>query len=300
MKKTIVTASIIVGFLAGASALSALADTTNWTAPTVPPPGGNIAAPINVGDVTQAKTGLLGLKALQFEPDGATNIVVGSVLTAQDQYGTVAWNSVPSVPTALVVLDSTPAGGTWTVPAGVTRIRVRVWGAGGAGGDGTGSGGPGSGGGAGGYGESVMSVTPGQVISVSVGVGGQPAIPNTGNDGQNGGNTVFGPITANGGTGGQTDHHADASPFIPAGGAVTGAQISIRGGSGGIGGNNTFGPNGGSSPMGGSGGISGIGDSGLGISGGQGGLTPGGGGGGASGSPTYGGSGGNGRVVIEY
>lgn len=92
MKKQILTiAALAIGFLAGASALSALAQTGTWTAPTSAPPGGNVSAPLNVGSGVQAKTGLLGLSSLQFNPGGASNVISGSVLTAMDNYGTVGW-----------------------------------------------------------------------------------------------------------------------------------------------------------------------------------------------------------------
>ena len=50
-----------------------------------------MAAPINVGALTQAKTGLLGLSALQFNPLGSSNVATGSVMTAIDSLGDVAW-----------------------------------------------------------------------------------------------------------------------------------------------------------------------------------------------------------------
>jgi hypothetical protein len=53
----------------------------------------------------------------------------------------------------------------WTVPAGVTRIRVEAWGAGGGGSNGAGGGG-------GGYVMALFTVTPGQIISINNGLGG--------------------------------------------------------------------------------------------------------------------------------
>lgn len=60
---------------------------------------------------------------------------------------------------------------SWTVPAGVNRIKVKLWGAGGGGGRGgtTASGGYG---GPGGYVEGEIMVTPGQTLDVVVGAGG--------------------------------------------------------------------------------------------------------------------------------
>jgi hypothetical protein len=57
---------------------------------------------------------------------------------------------------------------TFTVPAGVTSIRVRVVGAGGGSAEGVRS----CGGGGGGYAHGVFAVTPGTSYAVTVGVGG--------------------------------------------------------------------------------------------------------------------------------
>jgi hypothetical protein len=57
------------------------------------------------------------------------------------------------------------ANGTWIVPAGVTKILVEVWGAGGGGSSY-------GGGGGGGYARAIFSVTPGNSINISIGIGG--------------------------------------------------------------------------------------------------------------------------------
>ena len=65
MKKQIISFTLLAaGFLLGATALSALAQTSGtWTPPTALPPGGNIAAPINVGSSWQSRAGTLGVGA---------------------------------------------------------------------------------------------------------------------------------------------------------------------------------------------------------------------------------------------
>ena len=89
--------------------------------------------------------------------------------------------------------------GNWTVPADVTKIYFEIWGGGGggaAGGDG----------GAGMYLEVVKPVTPGQVLNITIGLGGLGAASSASNGG-NGANTsinstVFNfPFVANGGVG---------------------------------------------------------------------------------------------------
>lgn len=78
--------------------------------------------------------------------------------------------------------------GTFTVPAGVSKLKIFATGGGGGGGGSiTGDGPtPGSGGGAGGTAISEIIVTPGQVINVAIGAGGA------------------GGVTANGASGGDT------------------------------------------------------------------------------------------------
>jgi hypothetical protein len=91
--------------------------------------------------------------------------------------------------------EFTPANqGSWTVPAGVTTLKLRIWAGGGAGGAGlTGAGGGGAGGG---YSEGFYSVTPGQSYLVTVGNGGVGA-------GTSGGSSSFGGLaSASGGAAG--------------------------------------------------------------------------------------------------
>lgn len=67
-----------------------------------------------------------------------------------------------------------PSAGTdtYTVPAGVTSLTIKVWGAGGGGGAGSGAAGTGGNGGGGGFSQTDLSVTPGQVLTVEVGTAG--------------------------------------------------------------------------------------------------------------------------------
>ena len=91
----------------------------------------------------------------------------------------------------LAVFEPTTQGG-WQVPAGVSGIKVRVWGGGGAGGSGFSAGG--GGGAGGGYSEGFYIVSPGEIFPVSVGNGGAGA-------GSSGGNSSFGSLAM--ATGGQ-------------------------------------------------------------------------------------------------
>ncbi|MGD9491749.1 MAG: GEVED domain-containing protein [Bacteroidales bacterium] len=65
------------------------------------------------------------------------------------------------------------SSGTWTCPAGVTSVTVECWGGGGGGGYGISTkGAAGGGGGGGAYASSVVSVTPGNSYTITIGAGG--------------------------------------------------------------------------------------------------------------------------------
>ncbi len=93
---------------------------------------------------------------------------------------------------------------TFTVPAGVTSVIVEITGAGGGCSttDGNPNHGPGAGGG-GGYGKGQVSVVPGQVYNVIVGIGGISAVyPCSGCPGTSGSSSSFAGIVSTGGGGG--------------------------------------------------------------------------------------------------
>jgi hypothetical protein len=118
--------------------------------------------------------------------------------------------------------SASSVGCTWTVPAGVSSVRVLVV-AGGGGGGGFHTAG---GGGAGGLVHTVgFDVTPGANLSVTVGKGGAPGSAvgsQYTNPGGNGADSVFGSLTAVGGGGG--------------GGGGANSQVGNPGSAGGSGG----------------------------------------------------------------
>jgi hypothetical protein len=92
--------------------------------------------------------------------DGSANQVL-----MKDGSGAMIWGDMCEFKNAVMLSAAT---GTWTVPAGITKIYVEVWGAGG--------GGNGYGGGAGGtYIAAPFTVTPGQVCNYTCGTGGNGA-----------------------------------------------------------------------------------------------------------------------------
>jgi hypothetical protein len=181
------------------------------------------------------------------------------------------------------------SSGSFTVPAGVTKLRVRVVGGGGSGGGSTASL-AGAGGGSGAYAEGVVTVTPGQVITVTVGAGGAG---NSGASGSIGGTSSFGAFaSATGGSGGATNGGGSAPGGAP-GSASGSGFILIAGANGQDGYANTGSGMGANSVFGGAGRAGG--------GGGVGGTAPGAGGGGAYTLVTaVGGAGAAGIVIVEY
>lgn len=110
----------------------------------------------------------------------------------------------------ITVIDTvtTPGTATWTVPADVTEIRVKTWGAGGSGGSGASSTSHvlgGGGGGGGGYAQADIVVTPGQTFTTVIGRGG---VSSESGAGRSGGETSFSSstttlVSAAGGIGGK-------------------------------------------------------------------------------------------------
>lgn len=134
-------------------------------------------------------------------------LVSDPIGTPVDHHGTLADILKLTGPRSVSVLTSGTAA-TYTVPAGINRLKVRAQGPGGGGGGGDGGSsqvGVGRGGYAGAYAEKIYSVTPGQTLTYTVPAGGAGGAAGN-NAGTDGGNTLFDEggsvVTAPGGTGG--------------------------------------------------------------------------------------------------
>lgn len=215
-----------------------------------------------------------------------------------------------------IIVTPLQSTSTWTVPAGVTSIKIEAWGGGGRGGSfTTSSSGNRGGGGGGAYASSIISVTPGQTYYIAAGTGSN----NNGNPGEDswvslnaygsspgvlakGGSSaaVNNSTGANGG-----DYAASIGSNRNNGGRGADGSGSGSGGGGSSAGSSGTGVNatnqfGAVAPLGvdgngGNGGASGGNNAGLA------GSAPGGGGGGAfrnTNGTTNGGNGANGRVII--
>jgi hypothetical protein len=206
---------------------------------------------------------------------------------------------------------NTAGSNTYTVPAGVTSITVKLWGAGGGGGAGNGGSGPGGNGGGGGYTKSVLTVTPAENLGVEVGSGGAAGSA-TYSGGKGGGYSAVKRsatylVQAGGGGGGGGNRGSGGNGHGGAGGGTTGVAGTANTGGGGNGGTASAGGTGGSAGTGGGGGAAGAANAGgnpggtgatcttaVASTGGNGG-TGGGGGGTVAGSCVSGGGGGGGR-----
>jgi hypothetical protein len=161
-----------------------------------------------------------------------------------------AWGIIASP----VIFNSTPDGGKWTVPIGVTSVKVLVIAGGGGGGQGGASAWEGGGGGGGGmvY-HSAKATIPGAELTVTIGNGGATDTP--------GSNSVFDDITALGG--GKGGYGSDGGNGGSGGGGTYNAHVggtAIQGDSGGGTGYGYAGGNPGSSFSGGGGGAGEVGN----------------------------------------
>jgi hypothetical protein len=190
------------------------------------------------------------------------------------------------------------SSGNFTVPAGIFKLKVRLWGAGGGSGGVAASGveTASSGGSGGGYSEGLVAVSPGNVIAVTIGIGGNPG-NGTPTNGTDGGNSLFGVAMSATGGGASIGVVNSISNYVPNAGQGFGGYLNV-GGQSGFGGT-SFGAG---RVAGGAGG----GAFGTSITTGNtsaaGGIFPGGGGGGAAifSGGANGGTGGNGLCIVEF
>ena len=141
----------------------------------------------------------------------------GNVLTSN---GTTWTSAAPASPGIGADVFTTGTSASYTIPAGITKIKVTIIG-GGGGGAGVGTGCPGSnGGGGGGGGSSIVyltGLTPGGTITYTVGAGG-----------------TAGASDASGGSGGTSSITVSATTY-----SATGGSGGLTNGTGGAGGNSS-------------------------------------------------------------
>lgn len=164
---------------------------------------------------------------------------------------------------------STATSTTYVVPAGVSYVTVKTWGAGGAGGNGSGGTGTGGSGGAGGYAKAVISVTPGESLTVVVGSGGADSGTVSSGGGNGGGfsallrsGTYLVQAGGGGGGGGSRGSNSGDGGAGGAGGGASGLAGTVGEGSsaggGGGGGTSSAGGTAGAAGSGGTAGAAGV------------------------------------------
>lgn len=233
-----------------------------------------------------------------------TGVVAGSYTNASitvDAAGRLTVASTGASGTSSVNVQYFKVNGSWTVPTGVTKAKLRVWGGGGGGGGADdGADRYAGGGGAGGYAERyVTSLVPGTNYTVTIGTGGSGGAGTGGANGGSGGSSSIGTLcVSTGGSGGDGISSVVYGNPTTSGIGTTG-DLLLRG-EGGTGGNPTLqrgGDGGNSVGLMGIGGIGGtylnaIAGSGYGY-GGQGAVS-------ASSDSNTGAPGGPGLVIVEW
>lgn len=196
-------------------------------------------------------------------------------------------------------LQAFTSSGNFTVPAGVTRVRAKVWGGGGGGG-GASTNGAGSGGAGGGFVEELITVTPGAVIAVTVGAAGTAGPAGGASNGGPGGTSSFGGFCSATGGGGGFGGNGSIPTSSSTVGAGSGGDINLSGQPPSFGtnvGSQYFGGPGGAAPFGGTSGHS----FGTNFTAAAGAFPGGGGNGSGSSSGDFaGGAGAAGLVIVEW
>lgn len=230
-----------------------------------------------------------------------SNGVTGSgaiVLTTSPAISTATMTG----PTGGLILSSqqftSTGASTFTIPTGVTAVKVTVYGAGGAGGGGVVNGAGAGGGGGGAAIKWLSGLTPGNTLTTSVGTGGTGVAASGGNNGSDSsvssGTQTISTITGKAGAGGTVGNAVNGAPG-GTGSLSTGGDLNSAGNPGHTAypGNCFSGP-GGNGFLGGGGGAVGSGTGGSGSSQGAG------GGGGGSSLNATGGAGANGLILFEW
>lgn len=248
-----------------------------------------------------------GTSAVQVVAPGAS----GNLLTSN---GTTWTSAAPASSFVGFRGQAFTSNGTFTIPTGITAVKVTVVGGGGGGGGASrvglgccsfANGGGGGGGGGGSAISFLTGLTPGNTLSVTIGGAGSAGSSGPGAGGSGGNSSVASgtqtitTITANGGSGGSVPAGSSAgSGAGGAGGTSSSGTINMTG-QGGITGTNAGGGAGGSSILGG--GARGVGMTGA-NAGVAGGAYGGGGSGGATtvGTNVAGGAGAAGAVIFEW
>lgn len=256
--------------------------------------------------VPEAMTTLPAVSGVNLTALNASNLGSGTVPTARLASGTANSTTYLRGDQTWATLSNSYVGargqvftgnGTYTIPTGVTAVKVTVVGGGGGGGNATYVCAHGSGGGGGGGGTAIKyltSLTPGNTLSVTVG-GGGGATATGGTSSVSSGSQSISTISGVGGSGGASG--AGGSGNGGSGGSSSGGDMNSAGGGGDVGQGQSQTAQGGASMFGGGGRGT------QGSTGGEAGRAYGGGGSGGcsiGGTNGTGGAGAAGVVIFEW
>lgn len=157
----------------------------------------------------------------------ATQGAANTVLT-NDGVGNLSWAATVGGGSGYTNMQAFTASGSYTVPAGVTKVMVEVIGAGGGGGSGDATN-RGAGGNGGGYSKSILTVVPGAVHAVVVGTAGLGATSGPCGIGTTGGTSSFGTPVILSATGGQSGNGCSSNYGSTTPGNGVGGQLNMIG-----------------------------------------------------------------------
>lgn len=194
--------------------------------------GSGVSVSASTGAVTVANTGVtsavagtgIGVSgatgAVTFTNSGVTSIVAGTGITVSGATGAVTVNAAAGG----IAAQTFTSSGTFTIPSGVTAIKMTIVGGGGAGG--SGAAGPAGGGGGGGAAIKFLTgLTPGNTLTVTVGAAGGTSSVASGTQS----------ITTVSATGGAAGGPGSTGGASAAGGIGSSGDMNIGGGAGGVG-----------------------------------------------------------------
>jgi hypothetical protein len=246
-----------IGFVLAAVLFITTSVLVAWTGPASAPPNSNVSAPINVGTTNQVKNAGLSVNALAVFGNAIIsgtsrylnfNTTVGDTgygirdnngamefKNASGAWAPIASSSSTASPTHGGITYAIPGTYSFTVPAGITSIKVTAVGAGGGGGGGQSS--CCACGGAGGTGAVAIGwatdLTPGQAVTVQVGAGG--AGGGSARNGTAGTASSFGPYVVAGGGGLGVQGGGSRAGGAGGTGSGSGLEWSMSGSTGGTG-----------------------------------------------------------------
>jgi hypothetical protein len=143
--------------------------------------------------------------------DGVANQVL-----MKNSSGLLSWGTTCEFKNYMIFEYTTPsATQTFTVPAGITKIKAQAWGGGGLGYSASGTVSMGGGGGGGGYIEGLLEVVPGGTVNIVIGNGADNSLSNA-----NASQVTYNTISLVAGAGGNASYNGTFSRVQPGAGGI--------------------------------------------------------------------------------